>query len=255
MMIPAKGELKLTILLGFLVGAFVSIIGGGGASLYLGILTSQLHIPVAVAAPTSLLIAFPALFAGWLTQLRIKNIDFHYAWQMIIASIPGILGGTWVAKYLSTAVYNWVVGLILISMGLLVEVKAFRQKATPDQPAKDHPWLARGLGVLSGLMVGIGGLSGGAPTVAGLTILGLPAFRAAGTTTFVLWAMSSIGLVSHLFTSHFAWRAGLGIMVGAIAASILTPLVLNRFDYRRFNRYLTPVLGLIIIYFGLKMII
>lgn len=245
----------MTVLLGFLVGCFVSIIGGGGASLYLGILTSQLHVPVAVAAPTSLLIAFPALFAGWLTQLRVKNIDFHYANQMIIAALPGIIGGTIVAQWIPTRVYNWIVAVILVTMGGLVLVKAVRKRAASSQPAPDRPWLARGMGLLSGLMVGIGGLSGGAPTVAGLTLLGLPAIKAAGTATYVLWVMGTVGLVSHLFTSQFAWTAGIGIMVGAVAGSVLTPLALARVNYQRFNRYLTPLLGLIIIYFGLRMVI
>ncbi len=44
-------------------------------------------------------------------------------------------------------------------------------------------------------------------------------------------------------------------MVGAVAGSVLTPLALARINYQRFNRYLTPLLGLIIIYFGLRMVI
>ena len=130
----------MTVLLGFLVGCFVSIIGGGGASLYLGILTSQLHIPVAIAATTSLLIAFPALFAGWLTQLRVKNIDFHYANQMIIAALPGIIGGTIVVQWIPTRVYHWILAVILVAMGGLVLVKAVRKRAASSQPAPDRPW-------------------------------------------------------------------------------------------------------------------
>ncbi|WP_252898940.1 hypothetical protein [Secundilactobacillus odoratitofui] len=48
------------ILLGLLIGIFVSLIGGGGASLYLGVLSGQLATSTAVS--TSLFVALPALF-------------------------------------------------------------------------------------------------------------------------------------------------------------------------------------------------
>jgi uncharacterized membrane protein YfcA len=244
----------LVVIYGFLIGAFVSLIGGGGASLYLGVLTSQLHIPAPIAAPTSLFIALPALFFGFLTQLKVKNVEFKIGNKMILSAIPGIVIGTISAKYIPLNVYNWIVGLILMVMGIIVLIKFFRHTES-DNNKKDSNWLAISLGLLSGLMVGIGGLSGGATTVGGLTIMGLGAVEAAGTTTYVLWVMSLIGFISHLFTSQFAWTAGLGLMVGAIVGSVITPLVLKKMNYVKINTFLTPLLGVIIFYFGIKMIL
>ncbi|WP_334116936.1 sulfite exporter TauE/SafE family protein [Ligilactobacillus sp.] len=245
----------ITVVYGFLIGVFVSLIGGGGASLYLGILTSQLHIPVPVAAPTSLLIALPALGFGFLTQMKIKNVRFNLGNRMIFAAIPGIIGGTLIARWIPLNVYNWVVGLIFLAMGIMIMVKFFRHGQKKDARSTNSSRLqAAGFGLLSGLMVGIGGLSGGATTVGGLTLLGLSSLEATGTSTYVLFAMSAVGFISHLFTSTFAWTAGLGLMAGAIAGSIVTPLVLHRMDYQRVNTVLTPFLGILIIYFGISMI-
>ena len=243
----------ITVVYGFLIGVFVSLVGGGGASLYLGVLTSQLHIPVPVAAPTSLLIALPALGFGFLTQMKIKNVRFNLGNRMIVAAVPGIIGGTLIAHWISLEVYNWVVGLIFLTMGVMILVKFFRhgQKKKGGRSSRIQ---AAGFGLLSGLMVGIGGLSGGATTVGGLTLLGLSSLEATGTSTYVLFVMSAVGFVSHLFTSTFAWTAGLGLMAGAIAGSIVTPLVLHRMDYQRVNAVLTPLLGILIIYFGISMI-
>lgn len=243
-----------TFVSGLLIGIFVSLIGGGGAALYLGVLTSQVGLPTAVAVPTSLIVALPALFFGFLTQMRVKNVNFHIGNQMILAAIPGIIIGTVSAKFIPQNLYNWIVGTIFLVMGGMVLYKYFRHSSS-DNKADQKKWMASLFGLLSGLMVGIGGLSGGATTAAGLAILGLTAVEAAGTATYVLTCMSAISLIGHLFTSTFAWQAGLVIMLGAILGSVITPLIIRRLDLVKVNRVLTPFLGLLIIYFGIKMFI
>ncbi|WCJ47741.1 permease [Levilactobacillus brevis] len=69
----------LSIGYGFMIGVFVSLIGGGGASLYLGVLTSQLGLATAVAVPTSLFVALPALFLGFLTTACLASIKYRTA--------------------------------------------------------------------------------------------------------------------------------------------------------------------------------
>lgn len=65
--------------------------------------------------------------------------------------------------------------------------------------------------------------------------------------------MSAISLIGHPFTSTFAWQAGLVIMLGAILGSVITPLVIRKLDLVKVNKVLTPFLGILIIYFGIKM--
>lgn len=243
----------MVILYGLLIGIFVSLIGGGGASLYLGVLTSQLGLATAVAVPTSLFVAVPALFFGFLTQLKINNVQVSVGNKMIITSIPGIIFGTIISKYIPTIVYNWIVGSLLVVMGLLVLIKFFKSKSE-KRNVKHSRISIPFLGLLSGLMVGVGGLSGGATTISGLTLMGLPALLAAGTTTYVLWVMAVIGLLSHLFTSTIDFKAGFPLMIGAIIGSIITPIIMNKFNSESMNKYLTPVLGIIIVYFGISMI-
>lgn len=96
----------LSIGYGFMIGVFVSLIGGGGASLYLGVLTSQLGLATAVAVPTSLFVALPALFLGFLTQVRIHNVNFKLGNQLLLTAIPGILAGALLAKYITATLYT-----------------------------------------------------------------------------------------------------------------------------------------------------
>lgn len=107
----------MSFLSGLLIGIFVSLIGGGGAALYLGVLTSQVGLATAVAVPTSLIVALPALFFGFLTQLKIKNVNFKIGNQMIIAAVPGIIVGTFSAQFIPQQLYNWIVGTIFFDYG------------------------------------------------------------------------------------------------------------------------------------------
>lgn len=244
--------LMITIIYGFFIGIFVTLIGGGGASLYLGVLVNQLRIPTQTAVATSLLIALPALFLGFLSQLRVHNVQFKVGNQMFVAALPGILIGTLLSGYIPQNIYNWIVGSILAIMGGIVLWKYFRTNKKTTKSVGRTP-MAIAFGLLSGLMVGIGGLSGGATTAAGLSILGLSTIEAAGTSTYILCLMSAVGFLSHLLNSPIAWTSGIGLMIGAAIGAGLTPLVLNRINQSSVNKFLTPFLGIIIIYFGVRM--
>lgn len=243
----------INIILGLLIGIFVSLIGGGGASLYLGVLSGQL--PTGVAVSTSLFVALPALFFGTLTQIHIRNVHFKIGNQLIIAAIPSIIVGTFFGQYIPEKGYTIVIGVLLTVMGIIVLRKNLIPKRQPSKLVHQRPGLAYSLGILSGLMVGLGGLSGGATTVAGLSMMGLTTFEAAGTTTYVLCAMALVGFISHLLTSSIAWSAGITLMIGAIAGSIITPLVLTRINLRKLDQPLGIFLGIVIVYFGVKMLL
>ncbi|MBS9335396.1 sulfite exporter TauE/SafE family protein [Fructobacillus sp. M1-13] len=244
----------LIIFYGFLIGCFVTLIGGGGATFYLGVLTSSLAMSTEMAVPTSLFIAVFALFSGFLTQLKLKNVEIRVGNRLILAAIPGILIGTYLSRFIPAALYQHAVGVILTIMGCIVLYKnVFAKKQEKKTNSKANVALLFGL--ISGLMVGFGGLSGGSATVAGLSIIGLPAVKAAGTTTYILWVLAVVGLISHLVAgSPISWTAGLFLMLGGVIGSILTPLVLRLFDQKKLNKVLSPLLGLVIIYFGLNLI-
>ncbi|CAK1237971.1 sulfite exporter TauE/SafE family protein [Fructobacillus fructosus] len=244
----------LIILYGFLIGCFVTLIGGGGATFYLGVLTSSLAMSTEMAVPTSLFIAVFALLSGFLTQLKLKNVDLRIGNRLIFAAIPGIIIGTAVSRFIPAVIYQTAIGCLLTFMGCVVLYKNLRKKKK-EQVVNEKSKVALLFGLISGLMVGFGGLSGGSAVVAGLSIIGLPAVKATGTTTYILWVLAVVGLFSHLAAgSPISWTAGLFLMAGGIAGSVLTPLVLRLFDQKKLNKFLSPMLGFVIIYFGLNLI-
>ena len=63
----------ILIFIGFLVGLFVISMGGGGAAVYLGVLTTIVGLEGTEAVSTSLVIAFPALVFGAFSYYRQKK--------------------------------------------------------------------------------------------------------------------------------------------------------------------------------------
>lgn len=242
----------IDVLIGLCVGALVSLVGGGGASIYLGVLSTSL--PTDIAVSTSLFVALPSLLAGTLSQMHIHNIRWDVGNRFIIAAIPSIIIGTIIGKVIPEFIYTLLVGALLLGIGCYTFIRNIRRKQSRDQVQQvSKPAIAYIFGVLAGLMVGIGGLSGGAMTVAGLTLLGIPAFTAAGTATYIMFAMSVIGFTSHAITTPIAWSTGFFLMIGAVIGSAIMPLLLAKIDTQKLNKPLGILMSCIVMFFGAKM--
>ncbi|MCF7523093.1 sulfite exporter TauE/SafE family protein [Levilactobacillus brevis] len=133
------------ILIGFLVGVLVLSTGGGGAPIYLGLLTSVFGLAPAVAASTSLFTAFPSLVVGAYGHYRTGQIQFKVGNQMLLTAIPATVVGALLAPYIPSKLYTWLVALILIGLGLQILVKRFFSHN--DRPARHQqaqaPFMAR----------------------------------------------------------------------------------------------------------------
>lgn len=83
------------ILLGFLVGAFIMTMGGGGGAFYLGIMTGVAHLSPSTAAATSLFTAIPALAVGCYSHYRTGNMQFHAGNKILLTAVPATIVGSW----------------------------------------------------------------------------------------------------------------------------------------------------------------
>ncbi|MHA8137623.1 sulfite exporter TauE/SafE family protein [Lactobacillaceae bacterium Scapto_B20] len=240
--------LLLLLLLGFLIGGFVIAMGGGGAAFYLGILTGIVHVAPSSAAATSLFTALPSLMIGAYSHYRTGNIRFKFGNRMLMFAIPATIAGSFLADFISETVYGWVIFAIFLLMGGQVLWQSFFSKsANGETTAKFSLLHAAMFGTLSGLMVGIAGLSGGSPLVAGMLFMGLSMQEAAATSSYALIVTSLVGILMHSTEGHIAWAPGIALMLGAIVGSALMPVILNRLDPRKVTKVLRPVMGIIMI--------
>lgn len=242
----------LLIFLGFLVGAFIISMGGGGGAFYLGILVSIAHLSPSSAAATSLFTALPALIVGTYSHYRTGNMRFSYGNKLLITALPATIIGSLSSQYIPVIIYTWAIAIILFILGIQTIRQSFLKGS---KKSRLRPWTVYLFGALSGLMVGIAGMSGGGPVMAGLLLLGLNMPQSAATSSYVLIALSIIGLFFHSTQGNIDWQVGLLVMAGSLVGAAIMPRILAHFDPRKVTAILRPIMGIIMVIMAIQFVI
>lgn len=239
----------ILLLLGFVVGTLVTAMGGGGAAIYLGILTASFHLTPHSAAATSLVTAFLPLLIGAYAYYRQGSIQFSIGSKMLAVALPAVIIGSLIAPSIPELIYRVIIAGILILLGIQILYRNYK----PNAPKEFHNrrwFLMVAFGIISGLMVGIGGLSGGGPIVASLLLMGLDTLQATATSSYVLVGMTFVGMLFHISTGAVDWSAGLNLMIGAMIGAFCSPILLGRLNPARLNAIMRPTMGIALVIMG-----
>lgn len=171
---------------------------------------------------------------------------------MLLASLPSVIIGALISPYIPQQLYKWLIAIILVVLGVQIIIK---QNLHSKQKKTHGKFAAAMYGVLSGLMVGIAGLSGGGPVLAGLLILGLDTFNATATSSYVLVGMSFLGSIMHLTTGNIYWQAGIPLIIGAIIGAIIAPLLVNKLAKSKHVYLVQYFIAILLIIMGIKTIL
>lgn len=240
----------LVVVCGFLIGFFVISTGGGGAALYLGVLTGLCGLSAAHAVDTSLLTAIPALYFGTLSFYRHGNVNVKLARQFLYFALPTVIVASLLARYIPEKIYAPLIGLVLVVLGVQMYFRKVRQTEDIHVDRVKAAYYA----ILSGLMIGIGGLSGGGVIMAGLLAMGEDMLGTVATSSFILVWTSLIGAVMHMTGGGVSYFYALLLIIGSVTGALIAPRVLSRVNRATFDRICKPVISLIVILMGLQMI-
>ncbi|OFT08080.1 transporter [Lactobacillus sp. HMSC24D01] len=240
----------LVVVCGFLIGFFVISTGGGGAALYLGVLTGLCGLSAAHAVDTSLLTAIPALCFGALSFYRHGNVNVKLARQFLYFALPTVIVASLLARYIPEKIYAPLIGLVLVVLGVQMYFRKVRQTEDIHVDRVKAAYYA----ILSVLMIGIGGLSGGGVIMAGLLAMGEDMLGTVATSSFILVWTSLIGAVMHMTGGGVSYFYALLLIIGSVTGALIAPRVLSRVNRATFDRIFKPVISLIVILMGLQMI-
>lgn len=240
----------LVVVCGFLIGFFVISTGGGGAALYLGVLTGLCGLSAAHAVDTSLLTAIPALCFGALSFYRHGNVNVKLARQFLYFALPTVIVASLLARYIPEKIYAPLIGLVLVVLGVQMYFRKVRQTEDIHVDRVKAAYYA----ILSGLMIGIGGLSGGGVIMAGLLVMGEDMLGTVATSSFILVWTSLIGAVMHMTSGGVSYFYALLLIIGSVTGALIAPRVLSRVNRATFDRICKPVISLIVTLMGLQMI-
>jgi len=105
----------LAIALGFGAGVLAGMFGVGGGILFVPTLLA-LGLSQIEAEASSLLAIIPTVAAGVWRQSRYGNVDWR-AWAAIgVASIPGVIGGSYLAVWLDEDTLQRLFGILLLGV-------------------------------------------------------------------------------------------------------------------------------------------
>ena len=240
----------LVVVCGFLIGFFVISTGGGGAALYLGVLTGLCGLSAAHAVDTSLLTAIPALCFGALSFYHHGNVNVKLARQFLYFALPTVIVASLLARYIPEKIYAPLIGLVLVVLGVQMYFRKVRQTEDIHVDRVKAAYYA----ILSGLMIGIGGLSGGGVIMAGLLAMGEDMLGTVATSSFTLVWTSLIGAVMHMTGGGISYFYALLLIIGSVTGALIAPRVLSRVNRATFDQICKPVISLIVILMGLQMI-
>jgi hypothetical protein len=219
----------LALLLGSLVGVTLGILGGGGSTLAIPLLTYGLGIEPREAIATSLVVVGLAALAGASRHWRQGTIDLQVALRFGILGSLGSAGGAQLARWLAPPVQMTLFALtLLVAAGSMLRPVA-GARAGPGSWAGGarNGLIAIGAGLLTGL-VGVGGGFVVVPALVG--VVGLPMRRAVGTSLLVIAFNSLGGLAGYLSYVRPTGSVWLPFALAAVLTAIGGAGLASRFE-------------------------
>ena len=226
---------------GFLVGAYGTLIGAGGGFVLVPLLL--LLYPTEnpeVITSISLAVVFFNALSGSIAYARSGRIDYKSGTLFALATIPGAILGALTTAYIPRRTFDMVLGLLMLFGAAVLlwrpprDLKIRESNAQPDlvrtlnktdgaAQMYSYPlYLGVGLSLIVGYLSSLLGIGGGIIHVPVMVqILNFPVHIATATSHFVLAIMALTGTVVHILTGTFhrgVWRTlalSLGVLLGA----------------------------------------
>lgn len=251
-------QLLLLTLCGLLIG-FIMISLGMGAALYIGCFITLFHLSDKTAAASALITTLPALLIGTFFYQRKKLVDFHQGNKLLIWTLGGTILGSIIVPFINQRYYQIIISIILIVLSLTILYKAWIAPHLPTKARQKDQHLdqatASFAGVISGIMTGLAGMSGGGPLVAGMLLLDAPVAVAAATSSYIRIWTAAAGIALHWNTMHIAWQPVIFMTLGTIIGAAIAPFVMEHFGKSQkstFTHIMKPLIALILFYMGIK---
>jgi uncharacterized protein len=253
--------------LGFVVGAYGTLIGAGGGFVLVPILA--LLYPAEspeLLTSISLAVVFFNALSGSAAYARMGRIDYRSGAVFATATIPGAVLGALTTSFLPRRLFDGILGALLIAGSIALLLGGERSQRRPEG-STPHSLLRTlveadgtrhvysyntGVGIGVSLVVGflssLLGIGGGIIHVPVLTyVLHFPVHIATATSHFVLAVMALVGTLVHVATGVFAHgvRRTLALAVGVLLGAQLGARLSSRIRGGWIMRGLAIALGFI----------
>jgi uncharacterized membrane protein YfcA len=251
--------------LGFIVGAYGTLIGaGGGFVLVPFLLILYPKESAETITGISLAVVFFNALSGSVAYARLKRIEYRSGLIFSAATIPGAILGALVTAYLPRRLFDTLFGLLLLAasvyLGIKPEVSAMEAWPCPPNHRECivtdaagtvhrfsyHQLLGIVVSVAVGFLSSLLGIGGGIIHVPVLVqLLNFPVHIATATSHFVLMNMTFAGTMTHIVTGTFnrGFRRTIMLAIGVLLGAQLGAWLSGRARGKWIIRGLAIALG------------
>lgn len=207
-------------LLVFCVALVFSMLGLGGAMLYVP-LFQWLGLPLKmVAIPLSLLLNAITTLSAFLRYWREGLVDFRGGLPAATGAVLAAPLGAWSMGYVPRDALLVLFAAFTVLAGVYSLSAGAREAVAPLSP-EQRLWYGLGLGTFEGFLGGLLGVGGGFIVAPVLMALGFPTKRAVATTSFIVTFASVSGFAAHAAAGRLDPLLTLLTVAAAIAGSQL----------------------------------
>jgi uncharacterized membrane protein YfcA len=240
--------------LGFVIGAYGTLIGAGGGFVLMPILLLLYpHENPEILTSISLAVVFFNALSGSGAYARMKRIDYKSGLLFSAATIPGAILGALTTAYVSRLLFDAAFGILMIAASafLLLRPRKLQDTIHANSPHSIgrtiveadgtkhsfsyNPRLGVGLSAVVGYVSSLLGIGGGIIHVPALArLLNFPVHIATATSHFMLVIIALTGTVVHIVTGsyshgfHRTIALAIGVLLGAQLGAILSKRMKGR---------------------------
>lgn len=223
--------------------AFIfSMLGLGGAMLYIPVFHWFGYDFKSVAIPTGLLLNGITALSAALYYLRARMVDVQGAIPLIISSFLGAPVGAYFTLLVPTRVLIELFALAMIVAGGRMLMVAGRPDGEAVMAAKLRLALMTVGGFGIGFIAGLLGVGGGFLFVPLMMAMGYKTKEAAATSSFVVIFSSFSGFAGHLAQGQYNWPLMVGTTIAVIVGSQIGARVMNEKMKARWIKQMFAVL-------------
>lgn len=220
-----------------IVGALVGL--GGGiilvpALLYFGVSQGMMAdlTPQKIVGLSVVMMIFTGL-SSTLAYMKAKTVDYKSGFIFFIGSIPGVMLGAAVNRFMDVPSFELYFGILMIILAIILMVRdrlkpvnwfvAHGMKRTlTDADGQTYTygypiWFAIGASFMISFASGLFGIGGGSMIVPMMLILFLfPAHVAVATSMFLVFLTSIVNSGAHIYFGHVPWHYVIPVIIGAM---------------------------------------
>jgi len=249
-------------LIGFIVGLWGSMLGGGGGFFFIPVLTLLFNVPAQIAVATSLAASIPICIIGSFGHYHIGNIDLRMGLIFSASGIIGALTGAKLTSIMTSGQLKTSFGVYSILIAFILIIGNWREKRAeangikiPEVSQLHKITSCSFFGLLSGVITGTFGTSGTAPVQAGLFAMRMPVKLVLGTSLMVSTVNTFSGLGGHFLVGEIDLTLVYFLTAGAVIGALLGPKLLAGIKIGHTESPVRLLYALGMIAFGIIMII